>query len=66
MTIFNVPDMSCGHCKAAIEKAVAAADASASLSFDMQDRTVAVTSQLSEADLSALLDKAGYANSVQA
>ena len=60
MTTFNVPDMSCGHCKAAIEKAIGAADASATVSFDMDDRKIEVSSNLSAEDLTALLEKEGY------
>jgi copper chaperone len=64
MSKFNVPDMSCGHCVAAIEKAVAAVDADAVLSFDLEARTVDVSSRLSEPELAALLDKEGYPNTL--
>jgi copper chaperone len=60
MTKFNVPDMSCGHCKAAIEKAVGAADAAAALDFDMDERTVAITSGLDDAALIAAMKSEGY------
>ncbi|WP_372887737.1 heavy-metal-associated domain-containing protein [Shimia sp.] len=66
MTTFHVPDMSCGHCKAAIEKAVTAADGAASLSFDMEGRRVTITSALDEAALAALLEQEGYPNSTAA
>jgi copper chaperone len=64
MSKFNVPDMSCGHCVAAIEKAVATVDADAVLSFDLEARTVDVSSRLSEPELAALLDKEGYPNTL--
>ncbi len=64
MTTFNVPDMSCGHCKAAIEKAVSAADAGASLSFDMDARMVEITSSLDAAALAGILESEGYPSSV--
>ena len=57
---FNVPDMSCGHCKATIEKAVTAADDGADLEFDMDTRTVTVDSTLDETVLVAILEKEGY------
>lgn len=60
MTTFDVPDMSCGHCTAAIEKAVTAADAGARLSFDLDSRKVTVTSTLDDAALSGILEKEGY------
>ncbi len=60
MTKLNVPDMSCGHCKAAIEKAVLAKDTQAALSFDMDARTVTVQSSLDGATLLAILEAEGY------
>lgn len=56
----HIPDMSCGHCKAAIERAVKDADAQAVLTFDMPARTVTVQSQLDPAALHAALSDAGY------
>ncbi|MCK0141960.1 heavy-metal-associated domain-containing protein [Aliiroseovarius sp. F20344] len=63
MTTFNVPDMSCGHCTGAIEKAVKTADAGAVLSFDLEARTVNVTSQLQEEALAKILEDEGYPSS---
>jgi len=60
MTTFNVPDMSCGHCTAAIEKAVTAADEGADLEFDLEAHTVAVSSTLDDTALAAILEKEGY------
>ena len=60
MTKFNVPDMSCGHCTATIEKAVTAADEGADFAFDLDTRTVTVESTLDEATLAAILEKEGY------
>ena len=57
---FKVPDMSCGHCTAAIEKAVKAADPAAQLSFDLPDRKVSVETALASAQVEALLSTAGY------
>jgi copper chaperone len=60
MSTFHVPDMSCRHCKAAIEKAVLAADAEAQLEFDLDAHKVKIASRLTDADLTALLAKEGY------
>ncbi len=60
MTKLSVPDMSCGHCKATIEKAVGAADAAAELNFDMEARTVEVKSALALDQLLAVLKAEGY------
>ena len=64
MTKFNVPDMSCGHCKAAIEKAVMAADSGAKLEFDMDARAVQITSSLDNATLAKAMAAEGYPSSV--
>lgn len=53
MTKFNVPNMTCGHCTAAIEKSVIAADPTALLTFDVPARIVDIDSA---DDVSALLD----------
>lgn len=66
MTTFTVPGMSCGHCKAAIEKAVTAADSSAAIAFDMDARRIDVSSSLTVEDLTALLAKEGYSSTVAA
>ena len=64
MTTFNVPDMSCGHCTAAIEKAVAAADASATITFDMDARTADITSTLDNVTLTETLAGEGYPSTI--
>ena len=66
MSKFNVPDMSCGHCKATIEKAVSAADGDAVLNFDLETRTVEVTSRLGDAELTRILEKEGFPSTIAA
>lgn len=60
MLKLSVPEMSCGHCKAAVEKAVASIDAQAGVDFDLQARTVQVTSAASADSLIAALKAEGY------
>ena len=60
MTTLNIPEMSCGHCKSAIEKAVAAVDAAANLDFDMTSRKVTVTSVASLEHILEALKSEGY------
>jgi len=60
MTKLNVPEMSCGHCKAAIEQAVAGVDADARVSVDLENRTVNVETAIADAALIDALKAGGY------
>lgn len=60
MTRFSIPDMSCGHCKSAVEAAIAAVPGSHAVTVDLQSREVEVTGEASTAALLAALDAAGY------
>lgn len=60
MTTLSIPDMSCGHCKATVEKAIKAIDPAATLDFDMTARTVAVQSAAATDAMRAALMTAGY------
>ncbi|WP_293502098.1 heavy-metal-associated domain-containing protein [Roseateles sp.] len=57
---FTLPDMSCGHCVAAITEALKAADAQARVEIDLEARTAEVDSALSREALAAVLAEAGY------
>ena len=60
MTTFSVPDMSCGHCRATIEKTVRGLDPAATLDFDMAGRTVNVQTSQDDDSLRAALAAQGY------
>jgi len=61
MSEFTLPDMSCGHCVAAITAALAALDPQAKLSFDLPAHRLQVEGGAhSEAALSQALSDAGY------
>ncbi|MGR3292133.1 MAG: heavy-metal-associated domain-containing protein [Paracoccaceae bacterium] len=60
MTKLNVPGMSCGHCKATVEKAVAGVDAGASVDVDLENRTVSIQSAVADAVLIDALKEGGY------
>lgn len=60
MISLTIPDMSCGHCVKTITNAIAELDAGATVSSDLQSRTVSVQSQLSDADIRNALTLAGY------
>jgi copper chaperone len=57
---FTLPDMSCGHCAAAIIAALQAADGQAQITIDREARTARVDSALSRDTLAAVLSEAGY------
>lgn len=57
---FNVPDMSCGHCTASIEKSVKSADPAADVACDLDTHRVTIDSDLSAEDLAAAIKSAGY------
>ncbi len=57
---FNVPDMSCNHCKMRIEKVMNESGKVSGLNIDLQTKKVSLESDLSESDLVKLFDNAGY------
>lgn len=60
MTRLSVPNMSCGHCTAAIEKAIKTLDPTARVSCDLGAHVVEVESFLSERAVSQAIGDAGY------
>ncbi|RYH08393.1 heavy-metal-associated domain-containing protein [Tropicimonas sp. IMCC6043] len=62
MTRFTVPDMSCGHCTAAIEKAIKEIDAQAKVDCNLEDRSVSISSELSAQALQSAIQEAGYSS----
>lgn len=57
---FSIPEMSCGHCTASIEKAIKEADPAAQVACDLPSRSVEVTSALSAEAITATLDEIGF------
>ena len=60
MIKLHIPDMSCGHCKKAIQSAAQAVDQDASVEFDMESRHVTVESGADSAAFIDALAEAGY------
>ncbi|MDO9521086.1 MAG: heavy-metal-associated domain-containing protein [Pseudohongiella sp.] len=60
MTDFTVPDMSCGHCVKTITAAIMSQDANATITTDLNSRTVSVHSRLADAEIRQLMTQAGY------
>jgi copper chaperone len=59
-TTYSVPDMSCGHCAAAIEKAVRRLDGTATVRCDLGAKTVTVESAAAPEAVLATLAAEGY------
>ena len=59
----NVPDMSCGHCVRAIEAAVRALDAQATVDCDLEAKTVRVATTAPAGAVLAAIREAGYSPS---
>jgi copper chaperone len=62
MLKLKVPEMSCGHCASAIEKAVKSIDPTATVAVDLGTSTVAVESSADENEVSDAIRAAGYDN----
>ena len=57
---YSVPDISCGHCKQAIETEVSAVAGVTSVVADVDTRMVTVEGEASESDVTAAIREAGY------
>lgn len=58
---FNVPGVSCGHCRSAIEREVATVSGVDSVEVDLDAKTVTVSGEpLDENAIVAAIDEAGY------
>jgi len=61
MIVFQVNDMTCGHCVSTITKAVAAADEDAQVRIDLASRRVEIEpAKAGEAQLREAIEAAGY------
>lgn len=58
--VYSVPDISCGHCKQAIESEVGTVSGVSSVTVDIDQRTVTVEGEATDADIRAAIDEAGY------
>lgn len=59
--VYTVPDMSCGHCKAAVSKEISALPGVDSVAVDLDSKRVEVIgSDLDDAAIRAAIDEAGY------
>jgi copper chaperone len=57
---YAVPDVSCGHCKTAIEGEVSEVDAVDAVVVDVDAREVTVEGEADDAAIRAAIEEAGY------
>ena len=57
---YSVPGISCGHCKNAIEGELTPLDGVESALVDIDAKTVTVVGEITETDVRAAVDEAGY------
>lgn len=60
MILLNVPDMSCGHCKSAVENAIKAVDSTAEVTVDVDTKTVRIPENIDTNAVLAAMKNAGY------
>ena len=60
MTIFSIPDMSCGHCKTSVETAILKLDPRATVTVDLPNRRADVTSSQPDDAVLKSLDAVGF------
>jgi copper chaperone len=57
---YSVPGISCGHCKNAIEGELTPLEGVEGAVVDIDAKTVTVVGEITEADVRAAVDEAGY------
>jgi copper chaperone len=57
---YSVPDISCGHCKSAIESEVGALNDVATVLVNIEAKTVTVDGEASDEAIHAAIEEAGY------
>lgn len=60
MTAFDIPDMTCGHCKSTVETAIHSVDHQARVSIDLAAKTADVETTASAAEIAEAIVAAGY------
>ena len=64
MTTLSIPDMTCGHCKASVEAALAALADAGTITVDLAGKTATADGPASPAALIKALDEVGFPASV--
>ncbi|TCQ18745.1 heavy-metal-associated domain-containing protein [Rhizobium sp. PP-CC-3G-465] len=66
MTAFDIPDMTCGHCKSTVENAIRSVDDQAKVRINLTTKTVDVKTDASTEDIAAAITAAGYTPGLRA
>ncbi|MDX0973319.1 copper chaperone [Sinorhizobium medicae] len=57
---FDIPSMTCGHCKGTVEKAIKAADPASVAAVDLASKKATVETTLDPAVIGQAIEDAGY------
>ncbi|WP_434612778.1 heavy-metal-associated domain-containing protein [Tabrizicola sp. M-4] len=60
MTTLSIPDMTCGHCKASVEAALAALGDAGTVTVDLAAKTATTSGPAAPAALIKALDEVGF------
>lgn len=60
MTTLSIPDMTCGHCKASVEQALARVADAGTIRVDLSARTATTSGTASAESLIRALDEVGF------
>lgn len=60
MTRLSIPDMTCGHCRASIEAALAPVPGVTAIRFDQENRVAEIDGSANPRDLVILLNTIGF------
>lgn len=66
MTVFDIPDMTCGHCKSTVENAIRSVDGQAKVRIDLATKTADVETDASAEEIAAAISAAGYTPGLRA
>jgi copper chaperone len=61
MIAFDIPEMSCGHCKSTIEAAIRSVDPTADITIDLRGHTARIATGQDAGVVARAIESAGYA-----
>ncbi|WP_092935152.1 heavy-metal-associated domain-containing protein [Rhizobium sp. 9140] len=60
MIAFDIPDMTCAHCKSTVEKAIRSVDGKAGVGIDLTAKTADVETAARAEEIAGAIKAAGY------